>query len=104
MGEDWNRCPMNDEHHEPIDVIAKLTPEAAASGSIEHRLVQSQAADLGAALEPLHPTTSDPALATYFLVRVDAASRHSVVEQLLDLDGVEGAYAKPRGQPSEGSF
>ena len=50
MGEDWNRCPMNDEHHEPIDVIAKLTPEAAASGSIEHRLVQSQAADLGAAL------------------------------------------------------
>lgn len=95
---------MNDDHRPQVDVIAKLTPEAAASGSVEHRLVQSRAAGIGASLEPLHPATSDRELATYFLVRVDPASRLSVVEQLLSLDGVEGAYVKPRGEPPEGSF
>ncbi|MDQ6798781.1 MAG: hypothetical protein M3011_12335 [Actinomycetota bacterium] len=95
---------MSGDQPRAVDVIAKLTPDAAATGSVEHRLVQSRAADIGASLEPLHPATSDPELATYFLVHVDPAYRQRVVEQLLDVDGVEGAYVKPRGEPPEGSF
>ncbi|HEV3363646.1 MAG TPA: hypothetical protein VG795_05795 [Acidimicrobiia bacterium] len=95
---------MDENDSEPIDVIAKLTPEAAASGTSQHGAVQSRATELGISLEPLHASASDPELSTYFIVRVDPASRERVVEQLLGLDGVEGAYAKPRGEPPEGSF
>jgi hypothetical protein len=95
---------MNDDDPHATEVIAKLTPEAAASGTSEHRAVQSRAAELGVSLEPLHPSASDPELSTYFVVHVDPVSRQRVVEQLLGLDGVEGAYAKPRGEPPEGSF
>ncbi len=92
---------MNDEEPEAAEVIAKLTPEVAESGT-QHRLLKSEAAQRGVSLQPLHPGTSDPDLATYYIARGDSAGLQDVIDQLLGLEGVEGAYKKPRGEPPEG--
>ena len=86
-----------------IEVIVKLTPEAAAPESPEHEAVRARVAELGIPLAPLHPSTSDPDLAAYAVARVDPAAANAVVEQLLGCDGVEGAYAKAPGTPPERS-
>jgi hypothetical protein len=56
-------------------------------------------ASLGIALEPLDPSSTDPELATYAVTHVDEAHAPTVISQLNDCDGVEGAYVKPRGEP-----
>lgn len=81
-----------------IEVIVKLTPEAAAPNTKAHRDVQDYAARIGISLEPLHPSTCDPELTTYFIAHVDAAGLGSIVEQLLAFEGVDGAYPKGRGE------
>jgi hypothetical protein len=49
----------------------------------------------------MHPLTSDPELATYFVAHVDPEGLDGVIETLAGCDGVEGAYPKPRGEPPE---
>jgi hypothetical protein len=62
-------------------------------------MVHACLARLGVALEPLHPSSSDPELATYAVTHVDEADAQTVISQLNDCDGIEGAYVKPRGAP-----
>ena len=53
------------------------------------------------ALEPVHPTTRDPALASYFTVEVDDPREAAqLVERLLKDPSVKGAYIKPDDKPA----
>jgi hypothetical protein len=85
-----------------VDVIVKLAPAAIVRESSTHGAVQACAAGLGIALEPLHPSTSDPELSSYFIAHVEPTAVNTVVERLLGCDGVEGAYPKPKGEPPRG--
>ena len=52
-------------------------------------------------LQPVHPTTQDPALSTFFTVEVeDPAQASELVERLLADPSVEGAYIKPDDEPA----
>jgi hypothetical protein len=86
-----------------VEVIVKLTPEAAAPESAEHRSLQARANQLGVPLAPLHPSATDPELASYAVVHVDESAADDVIGQLLRFDGVEAAYAKAPGTPPERS-
>lgn len=47
-------------------------------------------------LEPIHPATSDPDLATFFTIDVaDAREAAALVKRLCEDPSVEGAYIKP---------
>lgn len=84
-----------------IQVIVKLGPETAAAGRKARRALEACAAELGVALAPLHPSTSDRELAAYFAADVDASVLDRTLDGLRACAGVEGAYAKPRGEPPE---
>jgi len=76
---------------EGIEVIVKLKhPDSRGA-------VESCAARIGVSLQPLHPSTPDPELSTYFHTHVDPATLDPMLEKLRECDGVDGAYAKPRG-------
>jgi hypothetical protein len=77
------------------DVIVKLVSvDRSARGAAD-----ACVADLGIALAPLHPSTSDAELASYLVTQVDSASLDEVIERLRRCPGVEGAYSKPKGEP-----
>ena len=82
-----------------IDVIVKLAPAAVVRESAAHRGVQACANGLGVTLEPMHPSTTDPELSSYFIAHVAPTAVDDVVDRLRGCDGVEGAYSKPRGEP-----
>jgi hypothetical protein len=84
---------------EQVEVIVKLAPAGVERGTAEHRAVQECATRLGISLELLHPGTSDPNLATFAVAHVRPDDAQTVVRQLMQCDGVEGAYAKPPGEP-----
>ena len=92
---------MTDRGSDTIEVIVALDADAAKAGTSKRETLEAQAARLGAALAPLHPSTSDANLAAYAVAYVDAASADTVIEHLLRCPGVEAAYAKPRGAPPE---
>jgi hypothetical protein len=84
-------------------ITLQLTPAAARRA----RAPRSRSATrpvlpwLKHSLQPVHPTTKDPALATFFTVEVDNATQASeLVEQLLKDPSVEGAYIKPDDEPA----
>ncbi len=69
-------------------------PPSAASNALL-RLIE----ECGAVLEPLHPGTSDPQLASYFLLRTPQPSTgEEVITRLRDLEVVEAAYVKPQDE------
>lgn len=80
------------------EVIIKLAPGALPANSPGHRALQSCAAGIGVSIQPLHPSTSDPELSTYFVAHVDRAALSSLIDQLRRCEGVVGAYAKERGE------
>jgi hypothetical protein len=84
------------------ELILKLAPAATSASSPAYRAVRAFFADLGISVSPLHPSTSDPELASYLVAHVDPAAADRVIERLVECEGVEGAYAKPAGQPPEG--
>jgi hypothetical protein len=86
-----------------VEVIVKLTPDAAVQDSPEHRALEARAKQLGVPLAPLHPSATDPELTAYAVAHVDEAAAEDVIGQLLDCDGVEAAYAKAPGAPPERS-
>ncbi|MEO5895361.1 MAG: hypothetical protein ABIS06_06640 [Vicinamibacterales bacterium] len=52
-------------------------------------------------LEPVHPTTQDPSLSTFFTVEVaDPREAAKLVERMLKDPSVEGAYLKPDDEPA----
>ena len=52
-------------------------------------------------LQPVHPTTRDLTLGTFFTVEVDDAQQAArLVERLLQDPSVEGAYIKPDDEPA----
>lgn len=84
---------------DPVELIIKLAPEAAATGSPGHLAVQACVTRAGVSIKPLHQSTSESELATYFIAHVDPAKFKNIVEQLLACEGIDSAYAKPRGEP-----
>jgi hypothetical protein len=88
---------------DPLELIVKLTAAAAAPDTTEHHSLQGRLTSLGLELTPLHPLTSDPELASYTVARVDPADAATVIEQLSGVDGVDGVYTKPRGEPPQGA-
>ena len=85
----------------PTEVIVKLTPAATALGAEARRSLDQCVRDFGISITPLHPGTFDPDLATYFVATVAMDSLDDVLERLRRCPGVEGAYAKPAGEPPE---
>ncbi len=85
-----------------VEVIVKLVPLAATPDTAEHRSLQEHAERLGIAVKPLHPSTSDPDLASYAVALVDPTQAPFVVAQLNQLREVEGAYAKAWGEAPGG--
>jgi hypothetical protein len=79
-------------------VTLQLTP-AAARRAREPRArsaVRSVLPWLTQSLEPIHPDTNDPDLATFFTIDVaDAREAAALVKRLCEDPSVEGAYIKP---------
>jgi hypothetical protein len=86
-----------------VELVVKLTPDAAVHDSPEQRALQERANQLGVPLAPLHPSATDPELASYAVAHVDEAAAEDVIGELLRFDGVEAAYAKAPGTPPERS-
>ena len=93
--------PVSNGGANAVEVVIKLAPAAIVKDSREYRAIQDCLAKLGVTLRRLHPSTSDPNLATYAVTHVDPGGVERLVQQLNRCDGVEGAYAKPRGEPPE---
>ena len=88
-----------------MQVIVQLKPNAALAfqhdmaehtQSPELRQLQRTAQKLGVELRPMHPGTTDPLLAPFFVIETsdEAAARH-IVNSLIRLKVVEAAYLKP---------
>jgi hypothetical protein len=61
---------------------------------------QEVAARYGAELRPIHPHTSDPDLARFFVVEVaEVVATDQVVDDLMACDAIESATAKPPDEP-----
>jgi len=84
---------------DPVELIVKLAPEATPPGSPGHLAVQACVTRAGVSIAPLHQSTPESELATYFIAHVDPAKIENIVEQLLACEGVESAYAKPPSEP-----
>jgi hypothetical protein len=62
--------------------------------------LRAAADNMGFRLEPLHPGTKDPVLATHFFVRApDVATANAVRERLASFRAVQAAYVKPKDAP-----
>ena len=80
--------------HDATQALRKAT----ASPAVEELLRATQ--ELGVAIRPMHPTTQDPELASFF--RADEPDRQAaqiVINRLRGVRGVSAAYAKPMGSP-----
>lgn len=58
---------------------------------------------LGLELIPMHAGSRDPTLSSYFVVSgsEDSLAAPAVIERLLRCEAVDGAYAKPAGEPPD---
>jgi hypothetical protein len=73
-----------------VEITTKLAPGSPASE------LRELVAASGASLRPLHPGTSDPELATYFIVHVpDSGEAPRVLDRLRGHAAVSAAYIKP---------
>jgi hypothetical protein len=74
---------------------ARATERDVGAGQLTAAL-----AELGVQLEPLHPGSSEPELASHFYVSVaDEEEGKRVAERLRNVEGVEAAYLKPPDAP-----
>jgi hypothetical protein len=83
----------------PIEVIVKLL--ATAANEPDRRALDDCAGALRISIAPLHPGTTDRDLASYFVTFVEAPALDDVLARLRRCPGVDGAYAKPAGEPPE---
>jgi hypothetical protein len=90
-----------------IEVIVKLAPAMTQVSSPARRSLDSCIAELGVSLTPLYgpppdqPAAPDQDLATYFVAHIESSRVDDVIDRLMRCEGVEGAYAKARGEPPE---
>jgi hypothetical protein len=88
-----------------VRITIKMEPDAAqptqphrglgTAPPAAHELTQ-KAAELGLALEPMHPGTADPQLSTYYTAEApDRQTAERAVAVLRQVKGVEAAYVKP---------
>jgi hypothetical protein len=82
------------------ELIVKLDA-ATADNVAARRSVDACMAGFGLTLVPLHPSSSDVELGTYFVADVDAEAVDDLVSRLLRCKGIEGAYPKSPGEPPE---
>jgi hypothetical protein len=93
---------MVDIYSSTVSVIVKLTLATVGDDGSAHRYLQACGAEIGISIQPLHPSTSDPELASYYIARVDPSALDGVIQHLFACKGVEGAYAKPQGEEPKG--
>jgi hypothetical protein len=73
---------------------ARGEPGAADSGGLEESLRES-----GVTLEPMHPGSDDPALASWFRAEVEDDRVDDVLRTLRSSAAIEAAYVKPAAEP-----
>jgi hypothetical protein len=95
---------MTGAEGDAVEVIVKLRRDPTGQDNAVFRELQARLAQLDIALQHLHPSTTDPELATYAVVHVNPADANAMVDQLTAIDGVEGVYTKPQGKPPEGAL
>lgn len=86
-----------------VQVVVKLTPAAATRlrGSIGGSKASLAFKGLERGLIPLHPTTRDVSLQSFFVAEIDDPAEASrIVETLLKDPAVEAAYIKPADEPA----
>ena len=76
------------------EAMAAHRGDAAAASDVSALLRSA-----GAALQPLHPGTTDPELRAWFYADVDEANAARVVAACLELPVVTAAYVKPEESP-----
>ena len=84
-------------------VTLQLTPDAArrAREPRDRSAPRRALSWLTHPLEPIHPDTSDPSLATFFTIDVaDAREAAALVKRLCEDPNVESAYIKPADEPA----
>jgi hypothetical protein len=84
------------------DVVRAMqsTLPAAVPGDRALRDLLAVCEELGVSLRATHPGTEDPSLKRYFSIdTVDAGQADAIVERLLLLDAVDGAYPRPTPFP-----
>jgi hypothetical protein len=84
-----------------VELVVKLAPETSRGG-VAHNALLACAAELGIALESLDPSASDDELATYHIALVTPDIAASAIVRLRQCNGVEAAFAKPRGETPTG--
>ena len=84
----------------PVEVIVKLADAGADPAA--RRTLDLCARDAGVTIAPLHPGTTDPDLASYYVARVESQVVDSVLARFLACAGVEAAYLKPAAEPPAG--
>lgn len=84
----------------PVEVIVKLA-EAGADATAR-RTLELCAREAGVTIAPLHPATSDPDLASYYVARVEPQAVDVVLARFLACAGVDAAYLKPAAEPPAG--
>lgn len=81
-----------------VELVVKLVPGALPGGAAYHALL-ALATDLGVTLQPVDADASDPVLATYHVALVTPEVAAVAVARLRELDDVEAAYTRARGEP-----
>ena len=80
-----------------MEVVIQISPPAKAGESDQPvTSLRREVQKLGLKLEPVHPRTTDPVLATYYRVQApDAPTAKRVVESVRRLPSISAAYVKP---------
>lgn len=82
-----------------LEAARVLQNQMSATPSSEELVAVAK--ELEITLQPLHPRTKDPVLITFYTVDVvDADMAERVINRLLQLEAVEGAYLKPPAEPA----
>jgi hypothetical protein len=77
-------------------VVVQLTPAPASETDVRRNAAFKRAEEFGTSLQPIHPNSSDPSLASWFTAQVDNMKAGEFVETLRSIPEVTAAYVKPR--------
>ena len=87
------------DREQSVEVIIKLgSGEGDSPVEKIRQALQACAVRNGISIEPLHPSASDPELASFFRTTVAPERVKETIQSLSSCPGVDGVYAKPRGE------
>jgi hypothetical protein len=67
--------------------------------TIETQELMKEVEELGVALQPLHPGSTDPTLTPYFIAEMpDRMTAERQITRLQRIKGIESAYIKPEDE------